>query len=212
MTNLEVWKPIPEFEEFYEISNLGSVRSLDRKVNGFNGEKIKKGKLLKQHKRKNGYLSVYLSKNGYGKLFTVHRLLAKAFKPINNDSLTVNHIDGNKQNNYVDNLEWCTMSEQLKHAINLGLYTPKSPYERGYRCTKEDYQKASKKRMGHEVTLETRNKIAKTLSKQIYCITDDILFDSLNEAVKYSKVPKTTFHRKLNSYKIINGKQYEYKS
>jgi hypothetical protein len=66
--------------------------------------------------------------------------------------------------------------------------------------------------MGHNVTLETRNKIAKKLSKQIYCITDDILFDSLDEAVRYSKVPKTTFHRKLNSDKLINGKQYEYKS
>jgi hypothetical protein len=42
MTNLEIWKSIPEFEEFYEISNLGNIRSLDRKVNGFNGEKIKK--------------------------------------------------------------------------------------------------------------------------------------------------------------------------
>lgn len=211
MTNLEIWKPIPNYESEYEASNLGRIRSVDRLVNGFGGSKLKKGKILKNHNRGNGYLSVVLSKNGYSKSFSVHKLVAITFIPEEDTQLTVNHINGVKDDNRLENLEWCTMSEQLKHAIKLGLHNPISPYQRGYRTTKEDYEKASKKRIGHEVTKETRIKIAKTLSKQIYCITDDILFDSLDEAVKYSKVPKTTFHRKLNLGKEINGKYYEYR-
>lgn len=82
----------------------------------------------------------------------------------------------------------------------------------GYDYPEELREIRRKARLGYKVKEETKEKIRKTLSKQIYCITDDILFDSLEEAVKYSGVPKTTFHRKLNSNKLINGKQYEYKS
>ena len=81
----------------------------------------------------------------------------------------------------------------------------------GYNYPKELREIRRKARLGYKVKEETKEKIKKTLSKQIYCITDDVIFNSLNEAVKYSGVPKTTFHRKLNSNKIINGKQYEYK-
>jgi hypothetical protein len=210
MTNLEVWQPVKGFENLYEISNLGNVKSLDRLVNGFNSKKLKKGKLLTQHNR-NGYLGVVLSKEGYTKSFTVHRLVAIAFLPNDDFSLTVNHKDGNKHNNSIENLEWCTMSEQLKHAIKSGLFKPVSPRERGYVNTPEDYRKAAEKRKGQVVTEKTRLKIAKTLQKPIVCITDDIVFNSLNEAVEYSGVPKTTFHRNLKLNKLINGKYYKYK-
>ena len=70
-----------------------------------------------------GYLRVSLSTENKCKKFLVHRLVAEAFIPNNDNKKLVNHIDGNKQNNDISNLEWCTYSENLKHAYKIGLYT-----------------------------------------------------------------------------------------
>ena len=91
----EEWKPIKDFEDYYEVSNLGNVRS-ERKV-------------LKQLKRRHGYLSVFLydRKGGY-KQASVHRLVAEAFIPNPNGYEEVNHKDECKANNKAANLEWCS--------------------------------------------------------------------------------------------------------
>jgi hypothetical protein len=193
MTKLEIWKPIQGFESLYEISNLGNVKSLDKPLNRLDSKKLRKEKLIKQVIRK-GYLRVGLSKDGFRKFFTVHRLVAMAFMPNGNFSLTINHKDGNKRNNLIENLEWCTRSEQIKHAIRIGLFKPISPRERGYVNTPQEYEKAAKKRQ-----------------KAVICLTDDFVFDSLKEAIEYTGVPKTTFCRKLKFNKPINGKYYKYK-
>jgi len=71
----------------------------------------------------NGYLRIGLSKDNKRKKFLVHRLIAEAFIPNDQNNLLINHKDGNKMNNHISNLEWCTYSENLKHAYKIGLYT-----------------------------------------------------------------------------------------
>lgn len=119
----EVWKDIDGFQGCYQVSNLGNVRSIDRYVRcGENGIKLQLGKSIKQSKNKYGYMQVRLSNGRKNKFsYTVHRLVAIAFIPNDNNYDQVNHIDGNKQNNYVENLEWCNNSYNQIHAYKTGL-------------------------------------------------------------------------------------------
>lgn len=118
---VEIWKPVVGFEGLYEVSNQGRVKSIPRKRC--------KGNVLKPHIVK-GYEYVHLSKDGKAKYLKVHRLVADAFLPEIQGKSYVNHIDGNKTNNSVKNLEWCTASENLKHARENGLNmaTVNNPY------------------------------------------------------------------------------------
>lgn len=117
----EVWRPVEGFECEYEVSNLGRVRTLNFfRVTKEGKQYPVKSRLLKQYEH-NGYLHVNLPKNGRYKRFRVHRLVAAAFLPNTYNKPAVNHIDGNKQNNDVNNLEWCTLSENTRHAFAHGL-------------------------------------------------------------------------------------------
>ncbi len=116
MGNKEIWKPIKGYKGYYEVSNLGNVRSIDRTIKDKNGKaKIIKGVLLKQAKDKFGYCRVSLSKNGNVEKRTVHRLVAESY--INNpeEKETVNHKDENPSNNCVDNLEWLSQNDNLNY-------------------------------------------------------------------------------------------------
>ena len=120
----EIWKDINGYEGLYQVSNLGRVRSLNRYVNSAiknNNKVIRKGKILKFNSNWNNYLQVNLSKCGKEKMFAVHRLVALTFIPNPNNLSQVNHIDGNKFNNSVNNLEWCTAKENINHSWKLGL-------------------------------------------------------------------------------------------
>lgn len=111
---VEIWKDIPNYEGIYQISNYGNVRRLnkwDLNRREFY-ENIHNIKLQSDTK---GYLHVDLSKNQNVKRRDVHRLVAEAFIPNPENKPEINHIDGNKKNNRVDNLEWCTRSENLLH-------------------------------------------------------------------------------------------------
>lgn len=100
----EIWKDIEGYEGLYQVSNLGRVKSLPRfRNNQFNGSEI----IMKPHFI-NGYLNIMLVKDGIKKRFFVHRLVACAFIPNPYNLPFVNHKDENKENNCVDNLEWCT--------------------------------------------------------------------------------------------------------
>ena len=107
---MEIWKDIKGYEGFYQISNMGRVRSVDRIRNSkHHGLSKIKGRMLIPLIQ-DGYYLATLCKNGEMKHFRIHRLVAEAFIP-NPDNLPfINHIDENKSNNKVDNLEWCTRS------------------------------------------------------------------------------------------------------
>lgn len=110
----EIWKPVFGYENYYEVSNKGNVRSIG------NFQMCNGGKrpicYLTKNVHKQGYLFVRLYKDKKQKCFFVHRLVAKAFIPEQKEKLFVNHIDGNKSNNNVENLEWCSRSENIMHA------------------------------------------------------------------------------------------------
>ena len=120
----EVWKDIPEYEGSYQVSNMGRVRSLDRVVADKNGRKCKyKGKVFKPNVNKTrGYEQLTLSNDNEQNTKTVHRLVLEVFKPhVNMSDLDVNHIDGNKLNNHLTNLEWLTRRDNMLHAQDIGL-------------------------------------------------------------------------------------------
>lgn len=124
MNNDEIWRDVVGYEGLYEVSNLGNVRSIDRK--GVDG-RLLKGVMLKQKlnnkNRKKAYLAVTLYKNNVRKTTYVHRIVAFAFCP-NDDIKTktiVNHIDGNKLNNNATNLEWTDLEGNMQHAQINGL-------------------------------------------------------------------------------------------
>ena len=98
----EIWKDIKGYENKYQISNLGRVKSL-------NYLRTKKEKILKSHFDKDGYLILNLCKNGKIKNVRVHRLVAEAFLSNPRNYNVINHKDENKQNNNINNLEWCSM-------------------------------------------------------------------------------------------------------
>ena len=100
----EVWKWATGYEGLYELSSLGRIR--------------RNGKILKCHKnKKTGYMYVCLSKNGICKFKTVHRLLAETFIPNIENKPCVDHIDGSRDNNSIDNLRWCTAKENCNYPI-----------------------------------------------------------------------------------------------
>lgn len=124
----EIWRPVVGYEGLYEVSNTGLIRSLDRFVG--NRNRIK-GKILSIRIEKNGYCSVALSKYGKIKRYKIHRLVAQAFIPNPEGLPEVNHLDEDKTNNSVDNLEWC----DRKYNMNFGSRLNKSlltKSEKGY--------------------------------------------------------------------------------
>ena len=98
---MEIYKDIEGYENLYQISNLGNVKSLGN-------DKKRKEKVLKPFNTTKGYLQVELFKNGNGKKYFIHRLVAEAFIPNPNNYPIINHKDENPLNNNISNLEWCT--------------------------------------------------------------------------------------------------------
>jgi hypothetical protein len=118
----EIWKDIEGFEGYYQVSNLGRVKGLERTVKHYTGGIKKLNQIiLKLCKDFKGYFNIQLSKNGISKTYKAHRLVAKHFIPNFENKLEVNHKNGVKTDNSAINLEWCSCSENIIHAFKTGL-------------------------------------------------------------------------------------------
>ena len=108
-SNEEIWKPIKNYENLYEISNFGVIR------------KVKTKRPLKVFYRTNGYYTTSLCKDYKVTMVYLHRLIAETFIPNPDNLPCVNHIDGNKTNNDLNNLEWCSLLDNIRHAYKNSL-------------------------------------------------------------------------------------------
>lgn len=163
--NKIIWKDIDNFIGLYKINNLGDIFS------------IKKNKILKID-NSIGYSRITLHKHGKSKKFLVHRLLAIAFILNNENKKCINHKDGNKLNNRLDNLEWCTYTENNQHAIDVGLRAVKLGEE-------SPHHKLNKK-----TVIEIRHQLDKGLSQRKIAK----LFNISQSAVQMINVKKTWKH------------------
>ena len=132
MKEMENWKAVVNYEGWYEVGDLGNVRSAIDRHGTF------KGKILKPGVNKKGYRNVVLYKDGKKHNFTVQRLVADAFLGLRPKSLQRNHKDGNKSNNRLDNLEYITPSENILHAFRTGLMDQHGERAHNRKLTRED--------------------------------------------------------------------------
>lgn len=118
----EVWEEIPFSGGNYFISNYGRIKTRVKE----NGERLKCSKILKNSINKNGYphVRLHLKELAYDKTLKIHKLVARLFRDNPRRYEIVNHIDGNKLNNYFMNLEWCTSAHNNQHALIAGLNVP----------------------------------------------------------------------------------------
>lgn len=120
--NTEIWVPVAGYEKFYEVSNYGRVRSLERIVptsSTKSGYRTVRARILKPTDNGNGYSIVGFNRNGQRKNHYVHRLVASAFLPKKEGYNTVNHKDENKRNNQAENLEWISLEDNVKYSVHL---------------------------------------------------------------------------------------------
>ena len=120
-----IWKDIPNFEEKYQASTKGEIRNK------------KNNKIVKQYVNNKGYYTISLYINNKQSRYNVHTFIAKTFIKNSNNLPLINHIDGNKLNNNIENLEWCTSKHNIKHAYDNGL-------KKGYRKKVYQYDKSDK--------------------------------------------------------------------
>lgn len=120
LTN-EIWKDVVGWEGLYQVSSMGRFKSLSReKTLGARGKKIMKSFIMKQNEVK-GYLTILFYNNSIRKKYQSHRVVANHFIENTKNKRTVNHINGNKKDNRINNLEWSSDSEQQIHAVKIGL-------------------------------------------------------------------------------------------
>lgn len=186
MQKSDDWKDISGYEGIYQITKYGDIRSLDRIVSCRVKQKSLKmmqyGCKISTSQGKDGYEHVSLSKNGKPSLFSVHRLVANTYLPNPENLPQVNHIDCNKQNNDVSNLEWCTQSHNMKHAHESGLWSPKQ-------CG-----------VASAIKCGTR----------ILCVTTGDSFLSINSAAKYFNMDYNSVKESADLHRPRKGYQFEY--
>lgn len=191
----EIWKDIKGYEDKYQISNLGNIKTIKEWAGNKYSSKYKKcNKLIKPIKDSGGYYCVFLWKNSKGKTHRIHRLVAETFIPNPEKLPCINHKDGNKQNNCINNLEWCTYKYNSNEAIRLGLSNPieGKNLKRWNGKFGKEHNKSKKIR---QINKETNKTIA--------------IFDSINDAYRKTGISPSnisTCCRKQINFK--NGKSW----
>ncbi len=136
----EVWRSAVGWEGLYEVSDCGRIRSVPRMICSYGGRRwIIPAAVLKAAPTHGGYLVVGFSGNGRRQTWAVHRLVALAFLWPRPEGMTINHKDGNKNNNAAVNLEYCTIGENNRHALRTGLrVNPRGSRNGSAKLTEED--------------------------------------------------------------------------
>lgn len=174
----EIWKDIIGYEGLYHASNLGKIKAI-RKIRTFgkysNNTRIYEEKIMKPNKTKNGYLIIQLSKDGVQKWYSVHRLIAKTYLENFENKSQVNHINCIKTDNKVLNLEWCTASENINHAIKNNLLSN---------------------------LFTSKNNPS---SKRVINIVTNKIYNSITEAATENNIPYKKLWNQINVYKNNNS-------
>ena len=118
----EEWKPVPEYEGRYEVSNMGLLRSITRTESQGNSARIMTGRVLSMFTKPTGHLTAGLSSGGIRRTVSVHRMVAQVFVPGYHPDLHVCHGDGNPKNNRADNLRWGTRSDNVQDSLKHGTH------------------------------------------------------------------------------------------
>ena len=145
MNEKEKWLPVIGYEGWYDVSSHGRVRRMKAYRNTF------VGRILKEALDGRGYMMVHLSKDGIVRNSTIHRMVTSAFIGPCAEGREVNHIDGHKTNNRIDNLEYVTKSENALHALRLGLQKPVRGEKHGNSKLTEEDVREIRRRLGTEL-------------------------------------------------------------
>ena len=201
----EIWEKSSTAEN-YEVSNLGNIRHLERKIN------------LKLRDNGNGYKVIGIRVNGKGKNYYVHRLVAQVFIPNPENKPQINHIDGNKENNRIGNLEWCTSSYNLKHSYKKGLKKPSEKQKNAARINIANMSEESKLKSlinrTKALSLKTRKDRqlwAIPLCKPIKCVELNRVFISVIRASEKLNIGYAGIYNCLNGKsKTSSGYHWKY--
>jgi hypothetical protein len=209
INEIEIWKDVLGYESFYQVSNLGNVKTLGN--NKFGNIRVMKNTLRK------GYCTVTLRKNNIQKIFRVHRIVAEAFIANPHKKSQVNHKNGIKNDNRLENLEWATAFENMQHAsANNLLNVAKGEKHYNFKLSEEKISEIIS--LSHKFTqkeLSLKFNVSKTLislklskiNKNKKVILDKenyVFYESINEICNLYNLKSYNLRRKLRGERLNN--------
>lgn len=183
----EIWKDVVGFEDRYQVSSLGGVRSKDMILYKSNGRiEHKKGRYIKLHPDNRGYIThTFCSSNGIRKRMSIHRVVATAFIPNPDNKPQIDHIDRNRANNSIDNLRWCTLKENMNNPLTLEWLKVCRP---NYAHSEETKKNISKSQIGRTVRESTREKLRQKAYPICQYTIDGVFVQHFNSSLDASNI------------------------